>query len=105
MKKAKLYDFSADYRNLAYYSNLPAFADPMLATTGVILDEQSLDTRHRIGSYQLDLLPSGRFVPYVAYDRNADHGTGVATFVSDGNEYPVANLVRNSTSNYRGGVH
>ena len=104
VKKAKLYDFSADYRNLAYYNNLPAFADPMLATTGMILNEQSLDTRQRISSYQLDLLPSGRFVPYLAYDRNADSGTGMATFVSDGNEYPVANLVRNSTSNYRGGV-
>ena len=77
-KKAKLYDFSADYRNLAYYNNLPAFADPMLATTGVILNEQSLDTRQRISSFQLDLLPSGRFVPYLAYDRNADqrHGRG-----------------------------
>ena len=104
MKKAKLYDFSADYRNLAYYSNLPAFADPMLATTGVILDEQSLDTRQKISSFQLDLIPSSRFVPYLAYNRNADNGTGVATFVSDGNEYPVASLVRNSTNNYSGGV-
>jgi hypothetical protein len=103
-KKSKLYDFSADYRNLAYYNNLPAFADPMLVTTGVILNEQSLDTRNRISSFQLDLLPLGRFVPYLAYDRAANSGTGVATFVSDGNEYPVANLVRNSTNNYRGGV-
>ena len=104
MKKAKLYDFSADYRNLAYYSNLPAFADPLLVTTGVILDEQSLDTRQKISSFQLDLLPSGRFVPYLAYDHDGDQGTGLATFVSDGNEYPVASLVRNSTNNYRGGV-
>ena len=33
VRKAKLYDFSADYRNIAYYNNLPAFADPLLATT------------------------------------------------------------------------
>jgi hypothetical protein len=104
VKKAKLYSFSADYRNIAYYSNLPAFADPMLATTGVIMNEQSLDTRQRFSSFQLDLLPSSRFVPYLAYDRDADHGTGVATFVSDGDEFPVASLVRNSTNNYRGGV-
>ena len=103
-KKAKLYDFSADYRNLAFYNNLPAFADPMLATTGVILNEQSLDARQRISSFQLDLLPSGRFVPYLAYDRAATSGTGVATFVSDGNEYPVASLISNSMNNYRGGV-
>jgi hypothetical protein len=103
-KKAKLYDLSADYRNLAFYNNLPAFADPMLATTGMILNEQSLDARQRISSFQLDLLPLGRFVPYLAYDRAATSGTGVATFVSDGNEYPVASLISNSMNNYRGGV-
>jgi len=104
VKKARLYDFSADYRNIAYYNNLPAFADPLLATTGVILNEQSLDTRQKLSSFRLDLLPASRIVPYLAYDHDADTGTGVATFVSGGNEYPVINLVSNSTNNYRGGV-
>ncbi|MES1262548.1 MAG: hypothetical protein ABUS49_12510 [Acidobacteriota bacterium] len=103
-KKSKLYDFSADYRNIAYYNNLPSFADPLLATSGVILNEQSLDTRQRLASFQLDLLPGGRIVPWLAYERNADSGRGVATFVSDGNEFPVFSRIRNSTSNYRGGV-
>jgi len=43
VSKAKLYDFSGDYRNIAYYNNLPAFADPLLAN-GIALNEQSLDT-------------------------------------------------------------
>ena len=29
-KKAKRYDFNADYRNIAYFNNLPSFADPLL---------------------------------------------------------------------------
>ncbi len=103
-RKAKLYNFSADYRNIAYYNNLPAFADPLLSSAGAILNEQSLDTRQKLGSFQLDLLPASRIVPYLAYDRDADTGTGVSTFVSGGDEFPVVNLTRNSTNNYRGGV-
>jgi hypothetical protein len=102
--KAKLYRFSGDYRNIAYYSNLPAFADPLLSTTGVVLDEQALDTRKRIGSYRLELLPGRRIVPYLEYEHNSDQGTGVANFVANANEYPVVNLIRNSSENYRGGV-
>ena len=55
-KKAKLYDFSGDYRNIAYYNNLPAFADPFLAKR-LILNEQALDTRKRIGDLRLELFP------------------------------------------------
>ena len=103
VSKSKLYAFSADYRNIAYYNNLPAFADPLLAN-GIALNEQSLDTRTRIGTYRLELLPGRTIVPYLEYEHNANNGTGVATFVADANEYPVASLTRNSTENYRGGV-
>jgi hypothetical protein len=102
-QKNKLYDFSADYRNIAYYNNLPAFADPLLPT-GVVLNEQSLDTRQRMGSYQLTLRPESWLIPYLAYDRNSSKGSGVANFVSGGDEFPVGSVVTNSTDNYRGGV-
>src|ERR1700730_1483361 len=38
--KTRLYDFSADYRNIAYFNFLPSYADPLLAG-GIILSEQS----------------------------------------------------------------
>jgi hypothetical protein len=104
VRKAKLYDFSADYRNIAYYNNLPGFADPLLASTGVTLNEQSLDIRQHMSSFRLDLLPGRQIVPYLAYDHDATDGTGVSTFVSGGDEFPVVSLTRNSTNNYRGGV-
>jgi hypothetical protein len=103
-KKAKLYDFSVDYRNIAYYSNLPAFADPLMDINGVVLNEQSLDTHQKMSSAQLDVWPGRWIVPYLAFDHDSDTGSGIATFVSNGNEYPVASLVRSSTNNYRGGV-
>ena len=101
--KAKLYDFSGDYRNIAYYSNLPAFADPLLGT-GLILDEQAQDTRKRISDFRLDLFPNHVFMPYLEYDHNSDTGTGIANFVANANEYPVDNLIRDSNENYRGGL-
>lgn len=102
-RKNKFYDFSADYRNIAYYNNLPAFADPLLPT-GVILNEQSLDTRRRIGSYQLTLKPESWLIPYLAYDRVSGTGTGIANFVSNGDEFPVGSLVANSVNHYRSGI-
>src|SRR5580658_5491328 len=43
-KKSGVYDFNADYRDFAYFNFLPSYADPLLGT-GVVLDEQSFDTR------------------------------------------------------------
>ena len=102
-KKSKLYDFSADYRDMAYFNFLPSYADPLMGR-GIVLDEQSFDTRRRLGSFQLDLLPGNWFIPYFAYDRDSSSGTGATTFVTDSNEFPVPNTLRDQTSLYRGGV-
>lgn len=102
-RKARLYNFTADYRNIAYYNNLPAFADPLF-TSGLILNEQAEDTRRRISDFRLDLFPNHVFMPYLEYDHNADNGTGIADFVANANEYPVNSLVRDSNENYRAGV-
>jgi hypothetical protein len=79
VRKSKVYDFHADYRNIAYFINL--------------------------ASFQLELLPGHWFVPYLSFDRNSNSGTGVVDFVSDSNEYPVPDRIQNSANNYRGGVH
>src|ERR1700683_2665419 len=39
-KKSNLHEFSADYRDIAYFDFLPSYADPLLAR-GVTLNEQS----------------------------------------------------------------
>ena len=101
--KTKLYDFTADYRNIAYFNYLPSYADPLIAR-GVFLNEQSFDTRRRTTSIQLDLLPGNWFVPYLAFDRGSGSGYGVTAFVSDLNEYAVPNTLRDMTNLYRGGV-
>ena len=56
IEKSKLYRFDASYRDLPYFNNLPSYADPLL-TRGIILDEQSFDTRRHMGAYSLEFLP------------------------------------------------
>lgn len=103
-RKKKLYEFNADYRDMAYFNFLPSYADPLLSSRGIALNEQSFDTRRRFGSFSLDLLPGNWIVPYFVYDRDSGSGAGVTTFVSDANQFPVPNTMTDRTSLFRGGV-
>ena len=82
---------------------MPSFADPG-AATGVFLNERSFDIQRRYADVQLDLFPSRRLTPYLAYTHDGGSGTGITPFETDGNEYPVATRYRDRTDNYRGGV-
>jgi len=101
--KRGIYDFNFDYRDIAYFSLLPSFADPLVGT-GIVLDEDSYFARRRMSDFQLDLFPGHRIVPYLAYGRDSGEGTGITTFESGLNAYPVADTMFDKTDNYRGGV-
>ncbi len=101
-RKAGIYDFNFDYRNIAYFNALPSFANPS-APGG--FDEQSFDLRRKMWNASIDLLPGKRIVPYLAFERSSGSGRGVATWVPDANnEYAVPTLLRDEMNNYRGGV-
>ena len=103
MEKSKLYRLDADFRDLAYFNNLPSYADPLL-TRGIMLDEQAFDTRRHVGAYSLELLPGNWLVPYLAYDRDANSGAGVMAFTQNSNEYAVPTGLNDLTNLYRGGL-
>jgi hypothetical protein len=102
-KKSGVYDFSADFRDFAYYNVLPSFADPLLGQ-GIVLDEQSFDTRRKIAALALSIRPGHWWTPYFGWDHDSSSGTGASVFVADSNEYPVPNTLRDSTDLYRAGV-
>jgi hypothetical protein len=101
--KARLYDLRADYRDIAYFNYLPSYADPLLSR-GIVLNEQSFDTRRKLTNISLELLPGNWIIPYVSFERDSGRGTGATVFVTNGNEYPVPNTLYDGTSLYRGGV-
>jgi len=101
-RKLGVYDFSFDYRNIAYFNDLPSYSNP-LAPAG--FDEQAFDTHRRNTSLGLDLFQGKLIVPYLAFDRNSGYGHGIDTWVQDSNdEFAVPTLLRDSTNNYRGGI-
>ena len=101
-RKQGVYDFTVDYRNIAYFNAVPSFANP-LAPGG--FNEQSFDIHRRNTSIALDLRPGKRITPYLAFDRNSDNGHNIATWVQDeNNEFAIPTLARTATNNYRGGV-
>jgi hypothetical protein len=104
VRKKKLYEFQADYRNIAYFNYLPSYADPLLVSRGITLNEQSFDTRRRFAGCALDLLPGNWIAPYFAFDRDSGSGSGATAFVTDANEFPVPNSQSDRTDLYRGGV-
>ena len=103
-RKAKLYDFAADYRDIAYFDFLPSYADPSLGN-GIMLNQQSFDTRRRFAHFELNMLPGNWISPYAAFDTDSGSGTGVTTYVANSNQYPVPTTLRDHTDNFRGGVH
>ncbi len=104
-RKQGVYHLSVDYRNLAYFDYLPSFADPLLQTNGIMLNERSFDVKRRLASVQLDLRPGKRFIPYFAYDHDGGYGNGISTIVFGAtNEYPVRDSYDDHTDNWRGGL-
>ncbi|MGO9242076.1 MAG: hypothetical protein ACLQBJ_14835 [Bryobacteraceae bacterium] len=105
MKRNRIYEFRGSYFNIAYYNNLPSYADPTLATTGAFLDQRAYDTQVRNFSNELVLFPGFWFQPYIAYERNSQFGTGISDLVeSTQNNYPLLNQVQWGQSTFRGGI-
>jgi hypothetical protein len=101
-RKQGVYAFTFDYRNIAFFDAVPAYANP-LAPGG--FDEQSFDTHRRSMSIGLELRPGKSIVPYLVFDRNSGYGNGIDEWVQGSNdEFAVPTMLRDSTNNYRGGV-
>jgi hypothetical protein len=98
------YQLITDYRNFAYFDNVPSFADPLLATKGIMLNEQSFDNRRKIGNVLFEVRPGSWLVPYLAYDHDSSNGRGVQTFVANTNEYPFITNMFDRTESFRGGI-
>jgi hypothetical protein len=101
-RKSAIYNFTFDYRDIAYFNAVPSYANPF-APAG--FDEQSFDIHRRTLSTSLDFFNGKHFSPYLAFDRNSGYGHGIDTWAQDANdEFAVPTLLRDSTDNFRGGI-
>ncbi len=102
--REKLYRLNIDYRNIAYFNNLPSFANPQL-TNGIFYSQRAMDIHRRMAETELELRPGTRVIPYLAWSHNSGFGTGITDYIATQNEYPVSNSLRDKTDLFRGGVH
>lgn len=97
------YELNVNYRNVAYFNNLPSFANPLLSD-GVLLSQRSLDVTRRQLDADLVLLPGKRVSPYAGFSLAQGFGRGRTLFVSGGDEFPVGTELDDRLITARGGV-
>ncbi|HEY1205506.1 MAG: hypothetical protein ABSH46_05700 [Bryobacteraceae bacterium] len=104
-RKEGLYEFTFDYRNIAYFNFLPSFANPGTVNNALpFLDQYGFDITRRTSDFRLDLFPGHRIIPYVAFSRNGGRGDGTIDFTVQSNEYTVPTNYSDYTNEYRAGV-
>ncbi len=103
VQKDGLYRLTVDYRNIAYFNFLPSYADPTIGQ-GILLDQNSFDTRIRTLDVQLDVHMNKWFTPYLGFEQNSQYGRGITDFQSFITSYPVASSYSDRTQTYRAGV-
>jgi hypothetical protein len=102
IRKQGVYNFTAEYRNMAFFDAVPSFANSF-APAG--FNEQTTDERRRSTSIDLDLFPTGHVRPFLGYYHNSGSGDGIETWVASADdEFAVPTSLRDSTEHYRGGV-
>jgi len=87
-RRDELYELRVRYRNVAYFNNLPTFANPLLEE-GLLTSQRALDVTRRQIDLDLELLPGKRVTPYFGFYRADGFGRGITTYVSDSDQFPV----------------
>jgi hypothetical protein len=101
--KAETYDFRLRYRNLAYFNDVPTFANPLLGE-GLLLSQRALDVTRRQIEADLTLRPRRTISPFFGVYKADGLGRGRTIFSTDGNEFPVATNLDDDLVSLRGGV-
>lgn len=77
--KAGLYQFTLGYRELDVYTALPGFANPLVGS-GIVPGQHTLDRTRTTLDAELELLPGGRFTPFIGYSWQKYDGPGTTTY-------------------------
>ena len=102
-RRDKIYELRLRYRNVAYFNNLPTFANPLLQE-GLLTSQRALDVTRRQIDLDLELRPGKRVTPYFGFYRADGFGRGVTTYVSESDQYPVSTDLDDRLVSARGGV-
>ena len=101
--KADVYRFTLGYRQTNFFSELPAFANPLLGA-GVIPGQHTYDRDRRMVDADVEFLPGQRFVPFVGYSYNRASGPGTTTYHLGQDEFLLSQDLKDTDHEIRGGA-
>lgn len=94
-EKLTWFKFDASVRQFDYFNSLRNFA----------LNEHIYDTSHRMGDFDLTLLPQNERIKfYLGYSMDRKDGSSLTTYDYSRDEFPVLAPVRSESNDYRFGV-
>ena len=94
-EKTKWYRFDGNYRRINYFNSL----------TNIALNEHTSNTEHRLGDFDLTLLPQNQRIKFnVGYSLDRSSGPTVTTYDYARDEFPVLAPTRVTGNDYRVGA-
>jgi hypothetical protein len=103
LRREKVYEFQLQYRDLAYFNNLPSYANPLLAQ-GAVTSQRAIDLRRNQLDMEFRFKPRSRVTPFFGLLRTSGDGHGITPFVGSGDEFPVPTTFGDKLTTARGGV-
>jgi hypothetical protein len=103
LRREKVYDIFLQYRTMAYFNNLPSYANPLFAQ-GALASQRAMDVRRQQFDLDMKWKPKARVSPFFAVLRTNGDGSGVTPFVGSGDEFPVYTTFGDTLTTVRGGA-
>jgi len=103
ISRPKLYEFSLQYRTLAYFNNLFSYANPLLEQ-GVLSSQRAIDYSQQQVNLDLRYTAHSRITPFLSFLRASGDGNGITPLVGVGDEFPVPTTFGDTLTTVRGGV-
>ena len=103
VSRDKVYEAYFQYRTMAYFNNLPSFANPLFAQ-GALNSQRAMDVRRQQMDFDIKLKPKAKITPFFAVLRTNGDGAGVTPFVNVGDEFPVYTQFGDTLTTVRGGA-
>lgn len=100
---SSVYRLRLGYRTLSAFSELPAFANPLLSQ-GVLVGQHSFDRSRTLVDADLELLPNGAVTPFVGYSWNRNDGPGRTTYFVGQNEFQLLQDLQETDREIRAGT-
>ena len=103
IRREKVYEALFQYRTMAYFNNMPSYANPLFGQ-GALASQRSLDVRRQQMDLAVKWKPKARVSPFFGILRTSGDGQGVTPFVGSGDEFPVYTSFGDALTTVHGGV-